>query len=116
MKEVPFLDVGAAWRELKPAIDSAIARVMDSGWYIGGPEVAAFEQEFANYCEVGHCTGVGNGLDALHLTLRALGVGAGDEIIVASNGFIATLLAVSMTGATPVLVEPRSHRIVQVVR
>lgn len=106
MSEIPFLDVGAAYRELKPAIDSAVARVLESGWYIGGPEVAAFEQEFAAYCGAGHCTGVGNGLDALYLTLRALGVAAGDEVIVASNGFIATLLAVSMAGAAPVLVEP----------
>jgi dTDP-4-amino-4,6-dideoxygalactose transaminase len=109
LSEIPFLDVGAAYRELKPAIDSAVARVLESGWYIGGPEVVAFEQEFAAYCEVGHCAGVGNGLDALHLTLRALGICAGDEVIVASNGFIATLLAVSMAGAAPVLVEPDPH-------
>ena len=106
MSAVPFLDVAAAYAELRSEIDAAVSRVLASGWYIGGPEVAAFEAEFAAYCEAGHGVGVGNGLDALHLTLRALGIGPGDEVIVASNGFIATLLAVSMTGATPVLVEP----------
>jgi dTDP-4-amino-4,6-dideoxygalactose transaminase len=106
LSRVPFLDVGAAYRELQPAIDAAVARVLESGWYIGGPEVEAFETAFADYCEAQHCVGVGNGLDALHLTLRALEVGSGDEVIVASNGFIATLLAIEMAGATPVLVEP----------
>lgn len=106
MSEIPFLDAGAAYRELKEEIDSAVGRVLSSGRYIGGPEVEAFERGFAAYCEAGHCVGVGNGLDALHLTLRALGVRLGDEVILASNGYIATLLAVSMAGATPVLVEP----------
>lgn len=106
MTDVQFLDVGAGYRELKNAIDAAVARVLGSGSYIGGPEVEAFEADFAAYCGAGHCVGVGNGLDALHLALRALGIGAGDEVVVASNGYIATLLAVSMTGATPVLVEP----------
>ena len=106
MTAVSFLDAGAAYRELKPEIDSAIARVLASGRYIGGAEVEGFEATFAAYCEAGHCVGVGNGLDALHLTLRALGIGPGDEVILASNGYIATLLAVSMAGAAPVLVEP----------
>jgi dTDP-4-amino-4,6-dideoxygalactose transaminase len=106
LSEIAFLDVGAAYRELKGEIDAAVIRVLGSGWYIGGPEVEAFEREFAAYCEADHCVGVGNGLDALHLTLRALEIGTGDEVILASNGFIATLLAVSMAGATPVLVEP----------
>ncbi len=103
---IPVLDLGAAYRELQPAIDAAVARVLASGHYIGGSEVKDFEAAFAGYCGVAHCVGVGNGLDALHLTLRAMDVGPGDEVIVAGNGFIATLLAVSMTGATPVLVEP----------
>ena len=106
MSEIAFLDVGATYRELKGEIDAAVVRVLSSGWYIGGPEVEAFEMEFARYCEAEHCVGVGNGLDALHLTLRALGIGVGDEVIVAGNGFIATLLAVSMAGATPILAEP----------
>lgn len=104
--QIPFLDVGAAYRELKPEIDAAIARVLDSGWYILGPEVEAFEAEYATYCEAKHAIGVANGLDALHLALRAMDVGPGDEVIVPSNTYIATWLAVSQCGATPVPVEP----------
>jgi len=103
---VPFLDVGAAYRELRTGIDDAIARVLASGWYILGPEVEAFESEYAAYCEAAHCIGLGNGLDALHLCLRAMDVGPGDEVIVPSNTYIATWLAVSQCGATPVPVEP----------
>lgn len=103
---IPFLDVGAAYRELKPEIDEAVARVMDSGWYIQGPEAEAFEEEFAKFCAVPHAIGVGNGLDALVLSLRALDIGAGDEVIVPSNTYIATWLAVSQVGATIVPVEP----------
>jgi dTDP-4-amino-4,6-dideoxygalactose transaminase len=103
---VPILDLGAAYRELREEIDAAIARVMASGWYIGGPEVTQFEEAFADYCGARHCVGVGNGLDALHLALRAMEIGPGDEVVVSSNSYIATLLAVSMVGATPVLVEP----------
>ena len=103
---VPFLDLGAATRELEAGIGAAVARVVASGWYVGGPEVEAFETAWASHCGANHCVGVGNGLDALHLALKALGIGPGDEVIVASNGFIATLLGVSMVGATPVLVEP----------
>lgn len=87
----------------------AATRVIDSGTYILGPEVQAFEKAFSTYCGVQHCIGVGNGLEALHLALRALGIGPGDEVLVPSNTYIATLLAVSYTGATPVLVEPRAH-------
>jgi len=103
---VPFLDLRAAHEELRPEIDAAIARVLDSGWYIGGAEVEAFEAAFADYVEAGHCVGAGNGLDALVLALRALGIGAGDEVIVPSMTFIATWLAVSAVGAVPVPVEP----------
>ena len=104
--QIPFLDVGAAYKELKPEIDAAIVRVLDSGWYILGPEVEAFEAEWATYCEAEHAIGVANGLDALHLALLAMGVGPGDEVIVPSNTYIATWLAVSQCGATPVPVEP----------
>jgi dTDP-4-amino-4,6-dideoxygalactose transaminase len=104
--KVPFLDLRAAYLELKPEIDAAIARVLDSGWYILGPEVEAFEAEYAAYCEAKHAIGVANGLDALHLALLAMGVGPGDEVIVPSNTYIATWLAVSQCGATPVPVEP----------
>lgn len=103
---VPFLDLKAAYLELQPEIDAAIKRVLDSGWYILGEEVDAFEQEYAAYCEAKHCVGVANGLDALHLALLALGVGAGDEVIVPSNTYIATWLAVSQCGAIPIPVEP----------
>src|SRR5256885_107910 len=103
---VPFLDVAAAYNELEGELNSATQRVMSSGQYILGPEVAAFESEFAAYCEAKYCVGVGNGLDALHLILRAMAIGAGDEVIVPANTYIATWLAVSSAGATPVPVEP----------
>lgn len=103
---VPFLDLKAPYHELKTELDAACRRVMESGWYILGEETDAFEKEFANYCNVRHCIGVGNGLDALHLILRAMGIGPGDEVIVPSNTFIATWLAVSYAGGTPVPVEP----------
>jgi dTDP-4-amino-4,6-dideoxygalactose transaminase len=103
---VPFLDLKAPYLELKEELDAAYHRVMESGWYILGKEVEAFEQEFASYCEARHCIGVGNGLDALHLILRAFEIGPGDEVIVPSNTYIATWLAVSYAGATPVPVEP----------
>ena len=103
---IPFLDLRAAYLELKPEIDAAIARVLDSGWFILGPEVEAFEAEWAEYCGASHAVGVGNGLDALTLALRALEIGPGDEVIVPSNTYIATWLAVSAVGATPVPVEP----------
>ncbi|WP_353348230.1 DegT/DnrJ/EryC1/StrS family aminotransferase [Aquicoccus sp. SU-CL01552] len=103
---IPFLDLGAAYRELKPEIDAAVSRVLESGWYILGPEVEAFEAEWAAYSEAGHAVGVANGLDALRLALRALDIGPGDEVIVPSNTYIATWLAVSGVGASPVPVEP----------
>lgn len=103
---IPFLDLGAAYRELQSGIDAAVARSLASGWYIGGPEVETFEEEFAAYTEAEHCVGLANGLDALHLALRAMDVGPGDEVIVPSNTYIATWLAVSQCGATPVPVEP----------
>lgn len=107
--KVPFLDLHAAYLELKDELDGAYRRVMDSGWYILGPEVDAFEAEFAAYCEAAQCIGVASGLDALHLVLRALGIGPGDEVIVPSHTYIATWLAVSQTGATPVPVEPNAR-------
>ena len=103
---VSFLDLNAPYWELKTEIDAAYQRVMESGWFIMGAEVEAFEREFAAYCRAKHCVGVGNGLEALHLILRAYGIGAGDEVIVPANTFIATWLAVSYTGAQPIPVEP----------
>lgn len=103
---IPFLDLKAPYLELKKELDEAIARVVSSGWFIGGPEVDEFEQDYAAYCGVTQAIGVANGLDALHLALRAMDVGPGDEVIVPSNTYIATWLAVSQCGATPVPVEP----------
>ncbi|MFN4160366.1 MAG: DegT/DnrJ/EryC1/StrS family aminotransferase [Stenotrophomonas sp.] len=103
---IPFLDLKAPHQELQGELDAVWARVRDSGWYILGPEVDAFEAEFAAYCGARHGVGVANGLDALHLVLRAMDVGPGDEVIVPSNTYIATWLAVSQCGAIPVPVEP----------
>src|SRR5712691_7833246 len=105
-KHVPFLDLHAAYLELKTEIDAAVARVLDSGCFLLGRELEAFESEFAQYLGVKHCVGVGSGLDALHLALRALGVVSGDEVLVPSNTYIATWLAVSYAGGKPVPVEP----------
>jgi dTDP-4-amino-4,6-dideoxygalactose transaminase len=104
--KVPFLDFSGPYEELKAELDEAYSRFMRSAWYILGREVEEFEREFAAYCGVKHCVGVGNGLEALHLILRAYGIGEGDEVIVPSNTYIATWLAVSYAGATPVPVEP----------
>ncbi len=104
--KVPFLDLKSAYCELQAELDAAARRVLESGWYILGEEVEAFEREFAAYCGVRHCVGVGNGLDALILILRAYGIGAESEVIVPANTYIATWLAVSYVGATPVPVEP----------
>ncbi len=104
--KVPFLDLKAPYAELRDEMDAAYRRVMESGWFIMGEELNAFEAEFAAYCEARHCVGVGNGLDALHLILRAMNIGAGDEVIVPANTYIATWLAVTYAGATPVPVEP----------
>jgi dTDP-4-amino-4,6-dideoxygalactose transaminase len=106
IKITPFLDMKTPYAELQKELDGAYQRVMESGWYILGEEVASFEQEFATYCGVKHCIGVGNGLDALHLILRAYGIGPDDEVIVPANTYIATWLAVSYAGAIPVPVEP----------
>jgi dTDP-3-amino-3,4,6-trideoxy-alpha-D-glucose transaminase len=104
--EVPFLDLRPAYAELRSEIDAAYDRVMRSGWHVLGPEVEAFEAEYAAYCGAAHCVTVGNGCDALELALRGLGIGPGDEVLVPSHTFIATWLAVSAAGARPVPVEP----------
>lgn len=104
--KVTFLDIRKSYLELKNEIDHAIMHVLNSGWYIFGSEVESFEKEYALFCESEHAIGVGNGLDALRLALLAMGVGPGDEVIVPSNTYIATWLAVSQCGATPVAVEP----------
>jgi len=102
---ISFFDINAGHAELGNGLHDAFKRVLESGSIIMGTELKAFEDEFAAYCGVKHCIGVGNGLDALALALRARGIGAGDEVLVPSQTFIASWLAVSMTGATPVPVE-----------
>lgn len=104
--KVSFLDLGASYRELQSDIEDSVLRSLRSGRYIGGAEVEYFEHTFAVFTQSMHCVGLGNGLEALHLGLKALGVQPGDEVIVPSNTFIATWLAVSECGAVPVPVEP----------
>jgi dTDP-4-amino-4,6-dideoxygalactose transaminase len=104
--KVPFLDLHATYDELRLELDEAYHRVMEAGWFILGPEVDAFEHEFARYTGARHAVGVGNGLDALHFALRAFDIGPGDDVIVPSNTYIATWLAISNVGARPVPVEP----------
>jgi len=103
---VPFLDLRAITATQADALRAAYDRVIASGWFILGNEVASFERDYAAYCHAAHCVGVANGLDALSLALRALGIGPGDEVIVPSNTYIASWLAVTHVGATPVPVEP----------
>jgi dTDP-4-amino-4,6-dideoxygalactose transaminase len=99
---VPFTDLGAMAREVWPGIESDFINALLNGQYIGGSPVDAFEREWASYCGTSHAVGVANGTDALELTLLALGVGAGDEVIVPANTFIATAAAVVRAGAVPV--------------
>ena len=103
---VPFVSFKPLEKELEPQLRGAFERVFENSWYIDGNEDRAFEEAFAKYCHTDYCVGVGNGLDALVMALKALDVGAGDEVIVPSNTYIATALAVTYVGATPVFVEP----------
>lgn len=103
---IPFLDLKAVNLRQRDEFHLALDKVLDSGWLILGQECKSFEVEFAAYCGAKECIGVGNGLEALHLVLRAWNIGPGDEVIVPSNTYIATWLAVTYTGATPVPVEP----------
>src|SRR5688572_21843578 len=104
--KVPILDLKPAYDELRVELDAAYRRVMESGWLLLGKELESFESEYAASVGVKHCIGVANGLEAMQLVLMALGVGAGDEVIVPSHGYIATWLAVTHAGATPVPCEP----------
>jgi dTDP-4-amino-4,6-dideoxygalactose transaminase len=103
---IPFLNLHAAYKELKEDIDAAVQRVLGSGIYILGSEVEAFESEYSAYCDANFCVGVGNGLDAIYISLKSLDIGPGDEVLVPSNTYIATWLAVSQCGAIPVPIEP----------
>lgn len=102
---IPFIDLGAAQEELGGELEAAVSRVLDSGWYLLGPELEEFEREFAAYCGTRHCVGVGSGLAAIELALRAAGIGPGDEVIVPAYTWVATWLAVSAVGAEPVGVD-----------
>jgi dTDP-3-amino-3,4,6-trideoxy-alpha-D-glucose transaminase len=106
-ERIPFLDLQALHEELADELQAGFRRVMASGRYLLGVEAEAFEEAFARYCGVGHCVTVGSGLDALHLLLRAAGIGPGDEVLVPAHTFIATWLAVTHAGATPVPVDVR---------
>lgn len=104
--KIPFVSFEAMHSEIKNELVHSFESVLDKNWFIKGQEVEKFEEEFAQYCDAKYCIGCGNGLDALYLILKAYGIGSGDEVIIPSNTFIATALAVSYTGAVPVLVEP----------
>ena len=102
---IPFVDLKAQYESIKPEIDAAIAAVISDTAFVSGPFVKAFEDAFAQYCEVGHCVGVANGTDALFIALRTLGVGPGDEVITVANSFVATSEAIRMAGAQVVFVD-----------
>ncbi len=108
MNNIPFLNFSPMHSAIRAEMQEAFQSVYESNWFIMGKKLEAFEKEYAAFNQVSYAIGVSNGLDALHLALKALGIGAGDEVLVPSNTYIATLLAVSYVGATPVLVEPDS--------
>src|SRR5437773_11904732 len=103
--QVPFLDLGAQYRAIEGEVGEATARVMQQSVFILGPEVSLFEEEFAAFCEAKYTVGVDSGTSALELALRAFDIGPGDEVITAANSFIASALAISHVGATPILVD-----------
>jgi len=103
---IKFLDLKRTTNSFEPELSNAVKRVIGSGWYLLGNELKEFEEEYAKYCGTKYCVGVSNGLDALHLVLKSWDISKGDEVIVPSNTYIATWLAVSMVGAKPVPVEP----------
>jgi dTDP-3-amino-3,4,6-trideoxy-alpha-D-glucose transaminase len=105
VETIPFGDLKRQYESIKPELDEAAARVLASGWYILGPEVRAFEDEFAAFCGVGHAIGVGNGTEALYLALLGLGIGAGDEVITVANAADYEPLTILQSGARPVFVD-----------
>ena len=113
MIQVPYQSLGEITKEIRIELDSAYKKIADSGWYILGDAVRQFEKEFSAYCGAEECVGVGNGLDAIRLILQAYDIGTGDEVIVPANTYIATALAVSQAGATPVFADadPASYTI-----
>jgi dTDP-4-amino-4,6-dideoxygalactose transaminase len=111
--QIPLVDLKAQYERIKDAIDAAMQEVIATSAFIGGPYVRAFEEAFAKFCEVKHCIGVGNGTDALFISLKSLGVGVGDEVITAANTFIATSEAITATGAQVVFcdIDPKTYNI-----
>ena len=103
---IKFLDLEKINNRFRSEIDSEIKEILDSGWYLQGKKNEEFTTNFAKFCGAKHCLGVANGLDAINLIIRAYGFGVGDEIIVPANTYIASILAISQNGCTPVLVEP----------
>lgn len=106
---VPFIDFKRGYQDTRDALDTAYHAVASSGFYVLGPQVTAFENAFAELCDADYCIGVGNGLEAITLTLQAWDIGEGDDVICATNSFVATALGISKAGATPVLVEADAH-------
>lgn len=105
MTKIPFLELKSQFLAIEPEIRAAIDAVFERSWFVLGEQVAAFEEEFAQYTGSAHAVGVGSGTDAIHLALRALGIGPGDEVITAANTCVPTLSGISASGATPVLVD-----------
>src|SRR5215467_2470932 len=110
---IPYLDLKAQYRSIKPEIDAAVLKVLESGEFVLGGEVASFEEEFAAYCGARHAVGVNSGTSALHLALLAAGVRPGDEVISVPFTFVATTAAIRYTGATPAFVDidPRTYNL-----
>ena len=106
MKNIPFADLKPLHNEIELEVLEKFSNVYKNGWFINGEMVKEFEHEFANYCESNYCIGCGNGLEAIELILKGYHIGSGDEVIVCSHTFIASVLAISKVGATPILVEP----------
>lgn len=103
--KIPLIDLQLAYEQWRDELDSAVSEVLTSGWYILGEQVRQFEQEFADYCRVPHAVGVASGTDAILLALKALGVGAGDEVITVAQTAVATVAAIELAGAKPVFVD-----------
>ena len=113
---IPFLSLSGMHGRIREEMHQAFSEVYDSHWWVLGRQVEAFERSYAAFNQVGYCVGLSNGLDALHLSLKVLGVTGGDEVIVPSNTYIATVLAISYTGADPVFAERAKPEVVSQAR
>jgi dTDP-4-amino-4,6-dideoxygalactose transaminase len=112
MTHIPLVDLRGQYATIQPAIDAAMRGVVEAAAFVGGPAVQEFEAAFATFCEVPHVVSCGNGTDAIHIVLHALGIGRGDEVITVPNTFIATAEAITMAGATPVFVDVRDDSLI----